>query len=91
MFLVVSSCSCQNEDKTTSAPTEIEEIAKKHASQFSNTKLSDMEVQQLLFEVRAHEQDLRAANLNKEADIYIEYFNTHLKNINPNLAKKINK
>ena len=48
-----------------------------------------MKTQKKLFEVRAHEQDLRKAGLNEEADYYIKMFVKHLKNSNPSLADSI--
>lgn len=88
----ISSCSCQSESEAvdnTAAQAEIEQIAINHAQQFSGN-VSSKKQQQLLFEIRAHEQDLRENNLNNEAEIYIKRFTEELKNINPELAKSIN-
>ena len=88
----ISSCSCESESvvvDNTAAQNEIEQIAISHAKQFSGN-VSSKKQQQLLFEVRAHEQDLRENNLNNEADIYIKRFAEELKNIDPALAKSIN-
>jgi nitrogenase molybdenum-iron protein alpha/beta subunit len=68
---------------------DVEAVAKEHAKQFANGSLSEMQIQQKLFEVRAHEQDLRDENLNAEADYYIKMFTKHLKKTNPDLAKQI--
>ncbi len=85
------SCSDDSDKKTVKQFPEVEEVAKEHALRFSNSNLNGMETQQKLFEVRAHEQDLRAAGMNEEADYYIEMFTKHLKNTNPSLAKEIEK
>lgn len=87
---LATSCSCDSEEtKSISIYPDVETVAKDHAKQFANSSLSDMEIQQKLFEVRAHEQDLRDENLNAEADYYIKMFTKHLEKINPNLAKQI--
>ena len=93
---IVSSCSCSNdkeEDNCTLNKVfpEIETVAKEHAERFAKRSLSEMQIQQRLFEVRAHEQDLRKENMNDEADYYIIMFKKHLKEINPDLANQIKK
>lgn len=90
LFLLLSSCSCNNENANVAKIyPDIENIAKEHAMQFAKQSLSDMQIQQKLFEVKAHEQDLREANMNDEADYYIKSFKLYLKNINPKLSKEI--
>ena len=87
---LATSCSCESEEtKSISIYPEVEAIAKDHAKQFANNSLTEMQIQQKLFVVRAHEQDLRDENLNAEADYYIEMFTKHLEKINPDLAKQI--
>lgn len=84
------SCSCDSEETSSiSIYPDVEAVAKEHARQFANGSLSEMQIQQKLFEVRAHEQDLRDENLNAEADYYIKMFTKHLKKTNPDLAKQI--
>ena len=69
--------------------SEIEEVAKEHAQQFINLPTEGMNTQQKLFEVRAHEQDLRKEGMSEEADYYIKMFEKHLNDYNPELAKLI--
>jgi len=90
--LAISTTACSDDNKKErQIYPDIEDVAKEHAQQFSNTSLSKMQIQHKLFEVRAHEQDLRDANMNKEADYYIEMFTKHLNTFNPSLAKEIEK
>lgn len=91
-LFVNSSCSCDN-DNTNVAKVfpDIDAVAKEHAMQFANQSYSDMQIQQKLFEIKAHEQDLRDANMNVEADFYIKSFKAHLKKINPQLSQEIEK
>lgn len=90
ILFLTSSCSCNNESSNVARVfPDIEEVAKDHAKQFANKSLSDMQVQQQLFEIKAHEQELREANMNAEADYYIKSFKKHLKNSNPKLHKEI--
>ena len=60
-----------------------------HKKNEMNVALFIFKTQKKLFEVRAHEQDLRNAGLNDEADYYIKMFVKHLKNSNPSLADSI--
>lgn len=91
-IILLNSCSCSNENKTTTQIyPDIEVIAKEHAMQFADKTLSDMQIQQKLFEIKAHEQNLRDANMNAEADFYIKSFRTHLKNFNSKLSQEIGK
>lgn len=84
------SCSCGSNDKSQIIFPEIGNIAKEHAMQLSNNNnLSGMETQQILFEVRAHEQQLREAGMNDEANYYVGAFLVYLDSINPTLAKEI--
>lgn len=92
IMMFASSCSCKNENaKTVKIFPEVEQVAKQHAQQFADESLSKMDLQYKLFEVRAHEQDLRAAGMNEEADYYIEMFTKHLAVANPSLAAEIKK
>ena len=89
-FILLNSCSCGNENTaTTQIYPDIETIAKEHAMQFADKSLSEMQIQQKLFEIKAHEQDLREANMNAEADFYIKSFKRHLKNFNLKLSQEI--
>lgn len=92
IMMFASSCSCKNENaKSVKIFPEVEQVAKRHAQQFANASLSKMAIQNKLFEVRAHEQDLRAAGMNEEADYYIKMFTKHLAVANPSLAAEIKK
>ena len=92
IMLFIASCSCDNENvKTVKIFPEVEQVAKQHAQQFANASLSKMEIQNKLFEVRAHEQSLREAGMNEEADYYINMFMQHLAVSNPSLATEIKK
>lgn len=91
-FFLLNSCSCNDDNTaTTLIYPDIETIAKEHAMQFADKSLSEMQIQQKLFEIKAHEQDLREANMDAEADFYIKSFKKHLKNFNVKLSNEIDK
>ena len=90
IFIITSACTEDNtQKKEIKFFPDVEEVAKEHAKSFSDLPSEGMKTQKKLFEVRAHEQDLRKAGLNDEADYYIEMFVKHLKNSNPSLADSI--
>lgn len=89
MSMVVG-CSCQDVDDKQKYP-QIEAVAKEQAMQLADSIIiSRMQIQHKLFEVRAHEQKLRNAGMNEEADVYIERFIYYLNTYNPDLAGEIN-
>lgn len=92
LLIFVTACSensKQNNKNAIKTYPEVEKIAIQHANQFANMNYEGMATQQKLFEVRAHEQDLRKAGLNEAADYYIKMFEKHLQKSNPELARHI--
>ena len=89
ILFIASACERNVTIKTVKQFPKIEEVAKEHAQQFINLPTEGMNTQQKLFEVRAHEQDLRKEGMSEEADYYIKMFEKHLNDCNPELAKLI--
>lgn len=90
ILIITSACTVDNtQKKEIKYFPDVEDVAKEHAKSFADLPSEGMKTQKKLFEVRAHEQDLRNAGLNDEADYYIKMFVKHLKNSNPSLADSI--
>lgn len=89
--LLTTACSedTNTQTKVVKKFPDVEAVAKQHAQEMAKYPIDGKKTQQKLFEIRAHEQDLRAEGLNDEADYYIQMFEKHLKEANPELANEI--
>ena len=66
IFIITSACTEESiQKKEIKFFPDVEEVAKEHAKSFSDLPSEGMKTQKKLFEVRAHEQDLRKAGLNE--------------------------